>query len=272
MPGWMNHKLESKECQQKYQESHICRWYHSNDRNWKTKEPLDESERGEWKSWLKTQRWKNKDHGIYSHHFMANRWGKWKQWQILFSWAPKSLWMVTAATKLKHTCSLVGKLWQPRQHIKKQGHYFANRGVYSQSYGFSRILVWMWELDHKKGWTSKNWCFWTVTLETTLESPFDCKEIKPVLKEISPEFSIGKTEAEASILWPPGVKSQLIGKDPDAGKDWEQEEKGVTENEMVGWHHRDNGREFEQTRRTGKSDMLQFMGSKSVRHDLATEQ
>ena len=107
---------------------------------------------------------------------------QWKEWQILFSWAAKSLRMVTAASKLKHSCSLAGKLWQTQT---KQRHYFANKGVYSQSYGFSRSHVWIWELDHKKGWTSKNWCFWTVMLGTTLESPFDCKEIKTV--EISPE-------------------------------------------------------------------------------------
>ena len=94
----------------------------------------------------------------------------------------------------------------------------------------------MWELDHKEGWKQKNWCFWTVVLEKTLESPLDCREIQPVNpKGNQPWVFIGRTDAEASILWPPDVKSWLIRKDPDAGKDWRQEEKGMTEDEMVGW-------------------------------------
>ena len=114
------------------------------------------------------------------------------------------------------------------------------RGSISQSYGFSSSHAWMWELDHKEGWIPKNWCFWSVMLEKTLESPLDCKEIKP----LSPKGNqfwifIGRTdaEAEAPILWPPDVKSQLIWKDCDAGKDWRQEEKGTIEAEMAGWHH-----------------------------------
>ena len=106
----------------------------------------------------------------------------------------------------------------------------------------------MWELDYKESWSPKNWCFWTVVLEKTLESPLDCKEIKPVNpKGNQPWILIGETDAEAEVpvLWPPGVKSQLIEKDPDAGKDWGQEEKGVTEDEMVGWHRWLNGQEFE---------------------------
>ena len=95
---------------------------------------------------------------------------QWKQWQILFSWAPKSLWTVTATVKLKDACSLEEKLCKPRQCIKKQSHYFAYKGPSSQSYGVSSSQVWMWELDHKEGWALKNWCFWTVVLEKTLES------------------------------------------------------------------------------------------------------
>ena len=108
----------------------------------------------------------------------------------------------------------------------------------------------MWELDHKEGWAPKNWCFWTVVLEKTLESPLDCKESKPVNTKGNQSWTfIGRTdaEAEAPILWSPDVKSQLIGKDPDAEKDWRQEEKGTTEDEMVGWHHQFNEHEFEQT-------------------------
>ena len=101
----------------------------------------------------------------------------------------------------------------------------------------------MWELDHKQGWTPKNWCFWTVMLEKTLESTLGCKEIKPINpKGNQPWIFIGRTDAEAPILWPPDGKSQLIGKDPDAEQDWGQ----MTEDEMVGWHHRLNGHEFKQ--------------------------
>ena len=105
----------------------------------------------------------------------------------------------------------------------------------------------MWQLDHKESWAPKNWCFWTVVLEKTLESPLDCKEIQPVHpKRDQSRVFIGRTDAKAEIpiLWPPDVKSWLIWKDPDAGKDWGQEEKGTKEDEMVGWHHRLNGHGF----------------------------
>ena len=137
---------------------------------------------------------------------------------------------------------------QPRQHIKKQRHYFTNKGPSSQSYGFSSSHVWMWELDYKESWAPNNWCFWTVVLEKTLESPLDCKEIQPVHPKGDQSWIfIGRTDAEAEtpILWPPDVKNWLLRKDPDAGKDWRQEKKGRTEDEMVGWYHRLNGHEFE---------------------------
>ena len=105
---------------------------------------------------------------------------QWKQWQTLFSCAPKSLQMVTAVMKLKYTCSLEENYDQPRQHIKKQRHYLANKGLSSESYGFSSSRVWMGELDYKENWTLKNWCFWIAVLEKILESPLDWKEIKPV--------------------------------------------------------------------------------------------
>ena len=138
---------------------------------------------------------------------------------------------------------------KPRQHIKKQRHYFANKNLHIQSYGLSSShVVWMWELDHKEGWMPKNWCFWTVVLEKTLESPLEVKEIKPVHpKGNQPWIFIGRTFAEALILWPLDAKSWLIGKVPDSGKDWGQEENGVTEDEMSGWYHWHNGHEFEQT-------------------------
>ena len=138
---------------------------------------------------------------------------------------------------------------QPRQHIKKQRHYFANTGLSSQSYCFSSSHIWMWELDHKESWVLKNWCFWAVVLEKTLERPLDCKEIQSVHpKGNQPRIFIGRTDAEAEtpILWPTDAKNWLIGKDSDTGKDWRWEEKGTTEDEMVGWHHQLDGHEFEQ--------------------------
>ena len=135
---------------------------------------------------------------------------------------------------------------QPRQHIKKQRHYFVNKGQSSQGYGFSSGHVWMWELDYKEGWVLKNWCFWTV-VQKTLESPMDCKEIQQVHPKGDQSWLfIGRTdvEAETPIFWPPDAKSWLIWKDPDAGKDWGQAEKGMTEDEMAGWHHQLNGHEF----------------------------
>ena len=129
---------------------------------------------------------------------------------------------------------------KPRQHIKKQRYYFADKGLTSQSYGFSSSHVWMWELGHKESWAPKNWCFWTVVLEKTLENPLDWKEIKPVrLKGDQSWIFIGRTDAEAEvpILSPPVARNWLIGKDADAGKDWRQQERGTTEGERVGWYH-----------------------------------
>ena len=166
---------------------------------------------------------------------------------------------------------------QPRQHMKKQRHYFVNKIPCSQSYGFSSFHVQMWELDHKESWVPKNWCFWTVVLEKTLESPLDCKGIQPVnLKGNQSWIFIGRTDAEAEtpVLWPPNVKNGLIWKDPDAGKDWKQEEKGMT-----GW----DGWMASSTQWTGvwassgswwwtgRPGMLQSMGSQRVAHDWATE-
>ena len=133
--------------------------------------------------------------------------------------------------------------------MKKQRHYFADRSPSSQSYGFFSRHVWMWELDYKECWAPKNWCFWTVVLEKTLESPLDCKEIQPVHPKGDQSWVfIGRTDAETEtlILRPSDVKNWLIGKDPNAGKDWRWEEKGTTENEMAGWHHWLNRHEFEQ--------------------------
>ena len=135
---------------------------------------------------------------------------------------------------------------KPRQHTKKQRHYFANNGPYSQSCGFSNSHVWTWELEHKEGWVPKNWWFQTVKPPV---SPLDCKEIKLV----NPKWNqlwifIGRTWywSRSSNLWPPDVKNGLLGKDPDGGKDWRQEEKVKTENEVVGWDHWLNTHELEQ--------------------------
>ena len=142
------------------------------------------------------------------------------------------------------------KSWdEPRQCIQKQRRHFADKGPYSQNYGFSCSHVWMWELDHKEDWALKNWCFQTVVLEKTLESPLDYKEIKSVHpKGNQPWIFTGRTnvEAEVPILGPPDVKSWLIGKDSEAGKDSGQEEKR-RQDEMAGWYHWLNGHEFEQT-------------------------
>ena len=125
---------------------------------------------------------------------------------------------------------------QPRQHIKKQRRYFANKGPSSQGYGFSSSHVWMWELDYKESWVPKNWCFWAVVLEKTLESPLGCKEIQPIHPKGNQSWMfIERTDAEAEtlIFWLPDVKSWLIWEDPDAGKDWGWEEKGMTEDDGI---------------------------------------
>ena len=156
--------------------------------------------------------------------------------------------MVTAAMKLKSTCFWKKSYDQPRQHIKKQRHYFANKTPPSQSYGFSSSHEWMWELDYKKKWALKNGCFWTVELEKILENPLDCKEIQPVHHKKKLVLNIHWKDwcwswnSNSSATW---RKEWLIWKHPDAGKDWRQEEKRMTEDEVVGWHHQLNAHEFE---------------------------
>ena len=136
--------------------------------------------------------------------------------------------------KWKDTWSLEEKLW-PNIDVKNQRHYFANKGPSSQGYGFSCCHVWIWELDYKESSELKSWCFWTVVLEKILESPLDYKDIQPVHPKGNQLWIfIGRTEAEAEtpVLWPPDAKNWLIGKDPDAGKDWRQE-KGMIEDEWL---------------------------------------
>ena len=202
MLDWMKHKLESR------LPRNINNFRYADDTTLIMAESKElESEKGEWKSSLKAQHSENEDHGIWSHHFMENRWGNnGNSDKTLCSWAPKSLQMVTAAMKLEDACSLKKSYDQPRQYITKQRHYFTNNGPTSQSYGFSSSHAWMWELAYKESWVLKKWCFWTVVLEKTLESLLDYKEIKPVNpKGNQPWIFIGRTdaEAEAPILWPP---------------------------------------------------------------------
>ena len=197
--------------------------------------------------WLKTQHSKNKDHGIWCNHFMANRWGnKGNSERIyLFIFGSK----ITADGDCSHEikrCLLLGRKVMTKPDSIFKSRDIANKGLSSQSYGFSSSHVWVWELDYKESWAPKNWCFWTVVLEKTLESPLDCKEIQPVLSKDQSWVLIGRNdvEAEIPILWLPDAKSWLIWKDPVAGKDWRQEEKGMTE-DIFGWHHQLNGHEFE---------------------------
>ena len=154
----------------------------------------------------------------------------------------------------------------------------ANKGPSSQGYGFSSGHVLMWELDCEESWAPKNWCFWTVVLEKTLENPLDCKEIQPVHFEGDQSWVfIGSTDAKAEtlILWRPHAKSWLIGKDSDTGRDWGQEEKGMTEDEMAGWHHWLNWHEFWVNSGswwwTGRPGVLWFMGLQKVGQNWATE-
>ena len=179
---------------------------------------------------MANRRGKRRSNGRFYFLGLQNHCGWWLQ-----SWSQKTL----APWERNYDKS--------RQCIKKQRHHFANKGLYSQNYDFSSSHVWMWELNHKEAWASKNRCLQIVVLEKTLESPLDYKEINP--KGNQPWLFIVRTdaEAEAPILWTSVAKSQLIGKDSGAGKDWGQEEKGATEDEMVRQHHQLNGHKFEQT-------------------------
>ena len=168
---------------------------------------------------------------------------------------------------------------QPRQHIKKQRHYFANKGPSIQSYGFSSSRIWVWGFDCKGGWEPKNWCFSIVVLEKTLESSLDSKETNPVNPKRNQSWIfIGRTdaEAEAPILWPPDAKSWLIRKDPDVGKRLKAGGEGDNKDEMVGWHHWLNGCEFEQVPGDGEwQRSLAYCGPwdhGESRRDWATEQ
>ena len=149
--------------------------------------------------------------------------------------------------KWKDACSLEEKLYKPRQYIKKQRYYFADKGPSIQSYGFSSSHVWMWELDYKESWAPENWCFWTVLLEKTLKSLLARRSNQSILKEISPEYSLEGLMLQLKLQYFGHLMEELTHwKNPDAGKDWRQDKKGTTEDEMVEWHHWLNGHEFEQ--------------------------
>ena len=163
-------------------------------------------------------------------------------------WVNYWMWIQIGVRSLEHEPSNFTVWLTLGRTQKKQRHYFTNKGPSGQGYGFSSGHVWMWQLDYKESWAPKTWCFWTVVLKKTLESPLHCKEIQPVHPKGDQSWVfIGRadTEAETPVLWPPHAKSWLIEKDPDAGRDWGQEEKGTTEDEMAGWHHWLDGHEFE---------------------------
>ena len=175
---------------------------------------------------------------------------QWKHCQTLLFGSSKISADGDCNHEIKRCLFLGRKVMTNLDSIQKQRHYFANKGPSSQSYGFSSSHVWMWELDYKESWAPKNWCFWTVVFEKTLKSPLDCKEIQPVHSEGDQPWDLfGRNDAKAEtpVLWPPHAKRWLIGKDSDAGRDWGQEEKGMTQDEMAGWHHGLDGHESEWT-------------------------
>ena len=200
-------------------------------RKWRgTKEPLDEGQRGDWKGWLET-RHSNENHGIWSHFFMANRRGKSESSnKFPFLGLPNHCkwwlqpWNQTTPALWKESYD------KPRQHIQKQRHHFANKGQSSQSYGFSSSHVWKWELDHKEGWAPKNWCFRTVVLEETLESPLDCKEIQLVnCKGNKSWIFTGRTELKLKLQYSGHLmqrtdsmkKTMMLGKTEGNRRGWQ---------------------------------------------------
>ena len=169
------------------------------------------------------------------------------------SWALKSLRMVTADMKSENDFFWQESYEKPRQCVEKQTHCSADKGPYRQGYGLPSGNIWLWELDRKEGRTPQNWYLRTMMLEKTPENPLDSKEIKPInLKGNQPWIHIERTDAEAPIFWSSDANSWLIGKVPDARKDWGQTEKRGTEDEMLVWHHQCNGHELGQTSGDGE--------------------
>ena len=178
---------------------------------------------------------------------MANKWGNNGKSESILGGAPKSLQNGDCSHEIKRHLLLGRKVMTKLESILKNRNIILPTKV-RQSYGFTGSYIWMWDLDYKESWVPKNWCFLTVVLEKTLESPLDCKEIQAVHPRGNQSWIfIGRTDAKAEtlILWLPDAKNRLIWKDPEAGKDWRWEENGTTEDEMVGWHHWLDGHEFE---------------------------
>ena len=223
MPGWVKHKLESRlpgkisitsdmqmtpSLLQKAKRNGRASWW-----KWRVK------------SWLKTQHSKNEDHGIWPHHFMENRCDVETIETVtnLIFLGSKITTNSDTSHEIKRCSFLERKAINNLDSILKSRHYFANKGPSSQSYGFSSSRVWMWELDHTESWALKNWCFWTVVLEKTLESPLDHKEVKPVNPKGNQSWiCLGRTDVEDLILWPPDANNWLIVKDLDSRKHWRQ--------------------------------------------------
>ena len=178
---------------------------------------------------------------------------QWKQWQTLFFFSDFIFWgsKITADGDCSHEikrCLLLRRKAMTNLDglLKSRDVTLPTKVCIVKAMVFPVVIYGCESWDYKESWAPKNWCFWTVVLEKTLESPLDYKEIQPVHPKGNQSWIfIGRTDAEAPTFWPPDVKNWLIGKDPDAGKDWRWKEKGMTEDEMVGWHHRLDGHDFE---------------------------
>ena len=202
---------------------------------------------------------------------------QWEQWQTLFSWAPKSLWMVTTAMKFKDACSLEEKQWKPRLHIKKRRHYFADKGPHGQSCGFFGSHVWMWELDHKEDWAPKNRCFWTVVLEK-MRVPWTTRRWnQSILKEISCEYSLEVLMLKLNLRYFGHLmrragsleKTLILGKtEGRRRRGWQRKWwlDGITDSMDM------SSSKVQAWWRTGKAGVLNSMVLQRVRHDWATEQ
>ena len=181
---------------------------------------------------------------------------QWKQCQTLFLGGSKITADGDYSHEMKRRLLLGRKVMTNLDSIfKSRDITFPTKVHLVKAMVFSSGHVWMWELDCEESWALQNWCFWTVVLEKTLESPLDCNEIQPVHPKGDQSWVfIGRTdvETETPVLWPPNAKNWLIWRDPDAGKDWGQEDKGATEDEMIGWHHQFNGHELRQTQEDGE--------------------
>ena len=191
---------------------------------------------------------KVEDHGIWSHHLMGNRWGN-SGW-LYFLGGSRITADGDCSHEIKRHLFLGRKVMTNLDSILKTRDITLSTKIHLVKAMVFPVVVYMWELDYKERWALKNWCFYTVVLEKTLESPLDCKEIQSVHPKGDQSWVfIGRTdvEAETPILWPPDLKSWLIWQGPDAGKDWRQDEKGMAEDEMIGWHHPLNGHGFRWT-------------------------